>query len=539
MSSDPSSPEQNPAEPQPAENAASPTPPASSGLASIVRKTLSKPDEEQGSDAAAAAPPAPAPGQVREGAPGRGGGGGGRRPRGGGGGGGPGGQRRPKPAGGDAPGDDGERPDRQVDEGRPTRSHVPVPSKRAKLSDDLEAELAAAMGDTSLDEIAAGEGVKKSAEGLEADTRMRGMVMRIHGDNVFVSLGGRNEGVASLRSFNEPPPVGEMIDVIISGQSREDGLYNLGIPGGPIVTGDWSDIHEGSIVEAKVTAANTGGLECVVNNIRGFIPGGQVSLFRVENFGEFVGQKLLCVVMEANANRGNLVLSRRAILEREKAEQKEKLLKELEPGQKREGIVRKILDFGAFVDLGGVDGLLHIGQLAWERIKHPSEVLTEGQKITVRIERIDPETGKISLGYKNEADHPWKDIEQKFPTGSTQKGVVSRIAEFGAFVKLAPGVEGLIHISELAHHRVYAVKNVVKEGDTVEVKVLTIDGEAQRMGLSLKATQAPPVKKEQGEKKEGEPVDEPQRAPAIPKREGPLKGGTRGKSGGEQFGLKW
>jgi small subunit ribosomal protein S1 len=416
---------------------------------------------------------------------------------------------------------------------------VPVPSKRAKLSDDLEAELQAALGDMSLDDIAGGEGVKKSAEGLEADSRMRGQVMGIHGDNVFVSLGGRNEGVASLRSFSEPPTVGDMIEVIISGQSREDGLYNLGIPGGPIVTGDWSDIHEGSIVEARVTAANTGGLECVVNNIRGFIPGGQVSLFRIENFGEFVGQKLLCVVMEANANRGNLVLSRRAILEREKAEAKEKLLKELEPGQKREGIVRKIMDFGAFVDIGGVDGLLHIGQLSWERLKHPSEVLTEGQKITVRVERIDPDTGKISLAYKNEADHPWKDIEQKFPTGSTQKGVVSRIAEFGAFVKLAPGVEGLIHISELAHHRVYAVKNIVKEGDTVEVKVLTIDGENQRMGLSLKATQAAPVKKESAEKKEGEPADEPQRAPAIPKREGPLKGGTKGKSGGEQFGLKW
>jgi small subunit ribosomal protein S1 len=535
MSSDPSSPEQNAAEPTtPLESPAnsSAPPPAASGLASIVRKTLNKPDEEGAAERAP--PPAQrASGQASAGAGERG------RGRRGGGGGGPGGQRRPKPAGGDAPGHDGEQPDRQVDEGRPTRSHVPVPSKRAKLSDDLEAELQAALGDMSLDDIAAGEGVKKSAEGLEADTRMRGQVMGIHGDNVFVSLGGRNEGVASLRSFSEPPTVGDMIEVIISGQSREDGLYNLGIPGGPIVTGDWSDIHEGSIVEARVTAANTGGLECVVNNIRGFIPGGQVSLFRIENFGEFVGQKLLCVVMEANANRGNLVLSRRAILEREKAEAKEKLLKELEPGQKREGIVRKIMDFGAFVDIGGVDGLLHIGQLSWERLKHPSEVLTEGQKITVRIERIDPETGKISLGYKNEADHPWKDIEQKFPTGSTQKGVVSRIAEFGAFVKLAPGVEGLIHISELAHHRVYAVKNIVKEGDTVEVKVLTIDGENQRMGLSLKATQAAPVKKEAAEKKEGEPVDEPQRAPAIPKREGPLKGGTKGKSGGEQFGLKW
>jgi small subunit ribosomal protein S1 len=414
-----------------------------------------------------------------------------------------------------------------------------VPSKRAKLSDDLEAELQAALGDMSLDDIARGEGVKRSAEGLEPDSRHRGQVLRIHGDNVFVSLGGRNEGVASLRSFSKPPEIGEMLEVIVAGQSREDGLYNLGIPGGAIVSGDWSDIREGSIVEARVNGANTGGLECVVGNVRGFIPGGQVSIFRVENLGEFVGQKLTCVVMEANERRGNLVLSRRAILEREKAEQKAKLLAELQPGDKRDGVVRKIMDFGAFVDIGGVDGLLHIGQLSWERIKHPSEVLTEGQKITVRVERIDPDTGKISLAYKNEADHPWKDIEQKFPTGSTQKGTVSRIAEFGAFVKLAPGVEGLIHISELAHHRVYAVKNIVKEGDEVEVKVLTIDGENQRMGLSLKATQAAPVKKEAAEKKETEAADEPPRAPAIPKREGPLKGGTRGKSGGEQFGLKW
>jgi small subunit ribosomal protein S1 len=516
------------------------TPPAAGGLASIVRKTLSQKPAE-GGEASAEATQAPAgAGQGSSEGPGgqNRGGGRGRRGRGGGRGG-SGGQRRAKPAGGDAPGDDGEQPDRQVNEGRATRAAVPVPSKRGPLSDDLEAELQAALGGMSLDEIVQEEGVKRSAEGLERDTRIRGLVLRIHGDNVFVSLGGRNEGVASLRSFSEPPPIGEMIEVIIAGQDREDGLYSLGVPGGAIVSGDWSDIQEGSIVEAKVTGANTGGLECQVNNIRGFIPGGQVSLFRVENLGEFVGQKLVCVVTEANERRGNLVLSRRAVLEREKAEAREKLLKELEPGQKRDGVVRKIMDFGAFVDIGGVDGLLPIGQLSWERVKHPSEVLTEGQKITVRVERIDPETGKISLAYKNEADHPWKDIEKKFPTGSLQKGVVSRIAEFGAFVKLAPGVEGLIHISELAHHRVYAVKNIVKEGDEVEVKVLTVDGEQQRMSLSLKAAQAPLVKKDQAEKKEAEPVDEPPRELAVPKRAGPLKGGTARKSGGEQFGLKW
>ena len=188
--------------------------------------------------------------------------------------------------------------------------------------------------------------------------------------------------------------------------------------------------------------------------------------------------------------------------------------------------------------MGGVDGLIHVSQLSWERVKHPSEVVQEGQKVRVRIERIDEATGKISLSLKNPEEHPWTNIEQRFPVGTTVKGPVSRIAQFGAFVKLAPGVEGLIHISELAHHKVYKVENVVKEGEEVECKVLTVDAEAQRMGLSLKAAIAKPEKAERKAKDQPE-VDEPPRELAVPKRSGPLKGGTGKKSGGEQFGLKW
>jgi len=184
-----------------------------------------------------------------------------------------------------------------------------------------------------------------------------------------------------------------------------------------------------------------------------------------------------------------------------------------------------------------VDGLIHISQLAWERVKHPSEVVQEGQKVRVRIEKIDEATGKISLSLKNPEEHPWTNIEQRFPVGATVKGPVSRIAQFGAFVKLAPGVEGLIHISELAHHKVYKVENVVKEGEEVECKVLDVDPEAQRMSLSLKAAIAKPEKAE-GKPAEAE-VEEPPRELAVPKRSGPLKGGIHRKSGGEQFGLKW
>jgi small subunit ribosomal protein S1 len=426
--------------------------------------------------------------------------------------------------------------DRQRREESRPKATVPVPNRYQK-SAEVEAEVAAALGGMSLDQIVSGD-LKTTSDRLENESRHRAQVVELHGDDVFFALGGKHQGVASVRNFAEPPNPGDMIDVIVTGFNTEDNLYNLSIPGGSLVAGDWSDIADGSLVEARITGANTGGLECQVNNIRGFIPVSQISLYRVENTADYVGQKLVCVVTEASQRRGNLVLSRRAVLEREKEESKKALLAELQPGQMREGTIRKIHDFGAFVDLGGVDGLIHVSQLSWERVKHPSEVVQEGQKVRVRIEKIDEATGKISLSLKNPEEHPWTNIEQRFPVGSTVKGPVSRIAQFGAFVKLAPGVEGLIHISELAHHKVYKVENVVKEGQEVECKVLDVDAEAQRMGLSLKAALAKPEKAEGGSKDQPEP-EEPPRELAVPKRGGPLKGGIGKKTGGEQFGLKW
>jgi small subunit ribosomal protein S1 len=425
--------------------------------------------------------------------------------------------------------------EREARADRGPRAPVPVPNRRQR-SEELEAEVEAALGGVSLDDIVAGD-LKTTAERLETGSRHRAQVVDLHGDDVFFALGGKNQGVTSVRNFVEPPQPGDMVDVLITGYSGEDNLYLLSVPGGAVVSGDWSEIAEGSLVEAKVTGANTGGLECQVNNIRAFIPVSQISLYRVENPADFVGEKLVCVVTEANERRGNLVLSRRAVLEREKEESRKSLLAALEPGQMREGTIRKIHDFGAFVDLGGVDGLIHVSQLSWERVKHPSEVVQEGQKVRVRVEKIDEATGKISLSLKNPEEHPWANIEQRFPVGSTVKGPVSRIAQFGAFIKLAPGVEGLVHISELAHHKVYKVENVVKEGQEVECKVLEVDPEAQRISLSLKAAVAKPQKPDEAAKPEA--PEEPRRELAVPKRSGPLKGGIQRKGGGEQFGLKW
>jgi len=404
-----------------------------------------------------------------------------------------------------------------------------------QLSSQWESD-AGELDQISMDDLMSSNTVKQVVDEIPLESRIKGTVSRIHRDDVFFTLKGQHEGVASLRQFKKPPEPGMMTDVIVTGYNAEDSLYTLSIPGAAVSVADWSDINEGSIVEAKITGSNTGGLECMVNNIRGFIPASQISRFRVENLGDYVNQKLTCVVTEANPKRRNLVLSHRAIMERENEEKRQELMKSLEVGNVYDGTVTKLMDFGVFVDIGGVEGLVHISKLAWDRVQHPRDMLEEGQKIKVKIDKVNPETGKISLSHRDTLEHPWDNIDTKYPVGATVKGTVSRLANFGAFVKLESGIEGLIHISELAHSRVQTVKSVLNEGDEVEVKVLGVDREAQKIGLSLKELQPKPEPQE--EKKAAEEPTEEIR-PVVAKRKKPLKGGTSGKAGGDQFGLKW
>lgn len=410
----------------------------------------------------------------------------------------------------------------------------PPPNLRGQLTPDLEVEYAEALAGLSLDEML-DPAAAADAE-LEPESRHMATVVSIHHDDVFVDLGGRRQGVVSLRAFSEPPQPGTQIELSVVRFNPAEGLYELTLPGGAVEVGDWSEVSEGMIVEARVTGHNKGGLEAEVNALRAFIPASQVSLYRVEDLAQFVDQRLRCVVTEANPEKRNLVLSHRAVLEREKADAKQNLLAQLEVGQVREGTVRSLQDFGAFVDLGGVDGLIHISQLSWDRIRHASEVLEVGQKVKVKIQKIDAATGKISLAFRDLAENPWSSAAQKYPARSRVTGTVSRITEFGAFVRLEPGVEGLIHISELSHKRVWRASDILKEGGDVEVLVLSIDTEKQRMSLSRKALEARPV----AEKPAAE-EDEPAQAPSVPakNRKTPLKGGLGRPSGGDQFGLKW
>jgi small subunit ribosomal protein S1 len=419
--------------------------------------------------------------------------------------------------------------------GESAPSSFPPPNIRERLPSDLEDELSRAMGDASMDELMGG-GSAADDPALEPDSLQSGRVVGIRRDDVFVEFGGRQQGIVSLKQFDVPPQPGAMVQVVVQRFNPEDEMYELSVPNKAVQVDDWSDLVEGKMIEVRVTGHNTGGLECEVNHIRGFIPISQVALYRIDDLAPFVDQRLACVITEADPDRRNLVLSRRAVLEREREQAREQMLNSLQPGQIHEGVVRKLMDFGAFVDIGGIDGLVHVSQLAWSRVKHPSDVLKEGQTIKVRIEKVDPATGKISLAYRDLMESPWTSAAQKYPQGSTVHGTVTKLMEFGAFVELEPGIEGLIHISELSHKRIWRASDVVHEGDQVEVLVLSVDAEAQRISLSTKALATPPepAKKEDAAG-EGAPAKaSKQRA----KPTGPLLGGIS-RSTGDRFGLKW
>jgi small subunit ribosomal protein S1 len=397
------------------------------------------------------------------------------------------------------------------------------PGPRFKESDaDIERELQEAMGGLS-DKDLYGEPDQHQRKLPPPPDQGRkvGRVVAVHGADVFLDVpGGRSQGVLPLLQFPEgPPAVGTEVEINIEGYDRNNGLLIL-TRKGAAVHADWSSVANGMIVEARVTATNKGGLEVDVNGIRGFMPISQIDLYRVEHPEEYVNQRLRCVVSEVNPAERNLVVSRRDLLEKEREEARAKLWQELAEGQIREGIVRSVRDFGAFVDLGGVDGLLHVSEMSWSRVQDASQFVQPGQAVRVVVLKIDRDTRKVSLGLKQLTPSPWDTVDANYPIGSVVKGKVTRLMEFGAFVELEPGVEGLVHISELAFQRVRRVSDVVQPGQEVKVLVLNIDRNQRRISLSLKAA-LPKAEEEAVEEEETEQVEV---KPARP-RTTPLRGG--------------
>ncbi len=336
---------------------------------------------------------------------------------------------------------------------------------------------------------------------IRRGARVKGVVVQVKDDELLVDIGGKSEGVLSsaelsqedAKNIRENFHVGDEIDVLILRKENQEGYPVLSKRR---VDQDiaWDKLAQmkadKEIVTGTVTDVVKGGVLVDVG-LRGFVPASLLALGYVEDLNAYVGKELQMKIIECDKHSNKLVLSAKAVLRSASKAQKEKTWAEIEEGQTRHGVVRRLTNFGAFVDIGGVDGLLHVSEMAWYRVNHPSDLLKEGDELDVYILGIDQENEKISLGLKQLVPNPWSLVEEKYPVGSIITAKVMRTTTFGAFLEVEPGVEGLVHISQLAHHRVEKTEDVVKPGDIVKVKVLAIDPEAKRMSLSIKAAVEP------------------------------------------------
>jgi small subunit ribosomal protein S1 len=331
---------------------------------------------------------------------------------------------------------------------------------------------------------------------IEEGEVVTGHVVRIDKDEVLVDIGYKSEGVIpanelSIRKAVDPNDevhLGEEVDAIVMTKEDQDGRLIMSKKRARFEKA-WRRIEtaaeSGEPVEGTVIEVVKGGL-IIDLGVRGFLPASLVDIRRVPNLDEYMGTKIETKVIELNRSRNNVVLSRRAVLEEERKEVRQQILDRLQPGLVVEGQISNIVDFGAFVDLDGIDGLIHISELSWSHVNHPSEILSIGDTVKVKVLDIDRDRQRISLGLKQTQEDPWQRIVDTYNVGDELAGKVTKVVTFGAFVEILDGVEGLVHISELAPHHVESPREIVHPGDEIRVKILEIDSERRRLSLSAK-----------------------------------------------------
>jgi len=354
--------------------------------------------------------------------------------------------------------------------------------------DDLSPELRAEMFgqyEESLRSIGEGEIV-------------RGTVLSIDEKDVLVDVGFKSEGIISLAEFPDPGSikVGDIIEVFLEKMENQDGLVVLSKQRADFVR-VWDRVKEAhdreQVVDGKLVRKIKGGVVVDLYGVEAFLPGSQIALRQVQNVDAMLGQTVQVKIIKLNKRRRNIVVSRRAVLEAERDRMKATILKDLAKDQIREGVVKNITDFGAFVDLGGIDGLLHITDMSWGRVAHPSELVKIGDKVRVKVLNFDPEKERISLGLKQLEAYPWEGVDTKYKVGDRIKGRVVSITDYGAFVELEKGVEGLIHVSEMSWTRhVRHPSKVVNIGDVIEAVVLKVDKANEKISLGLKQVEPDP-----------------------------------------------
>jgi small subunit ribosomal protein S1 len=371
----------------------------------------------------------------------------------------------------------------------PQRAPSPLPIPfNADEEDDLDLEQRAEMFgqyEESLRSISEGEIV-------------RGTVLGIDEKEVLVDVGFKSEGVISLSEFADPSSikVGDILEVFLEKMENQDGLVVLSKQRADFVR-VWDRVKEahdtGQVVEGKLVRKIKGGVVVDLYGVEAFLPGSQIALRQVQNVDALLGQNVQVKIIKLNKRRRNIVVSRRAVLEEERDRMKSTILKDLAKDQIREGVVKNITDFGAFVDLGGIDGLLHITDMSWGRVSHPSEIAKIGDRVRVKVLNFDPEKERISLGLKQLEPYPWEGVEDKYKVGDRINGKVVSITDYGAFIELEKGVEGLIHVSEMSWTRhVRHPSKVVNIGDIIEAVVLKVDKANEKISLGLKQVEPDP-----------------------------------------------
>ncbi len=327
-----------------------------------------------------------------------------------------------------------------------------------------------------------------------------GRVIRMAGDHVVVDIAYKSEGTIPLREFRDKEgvttiAVGDDVEVYLESLEGDDGMLVLSKEKADLMKA-WDAIQEAvdkdEVVEGTIIARVKGGLSVDIG-VKAFLPGSQVDLRPVKNLERLIGAVASFKIIKFNKRRGNIVLSRRVLLEEERAERRGETLKKIKVGAIIDGTVKNITDYGAFIDLGGIDGLLHITDMSWGRITHPTEMFGVGDEVQVRILKWDPDTQRVSLGYKQLREDPWSHVEERYPIGSVIRGKVVSIPDYGAFVELEEGIEGLVHISEMTwNKRVKHPQKLVELGQEVETVVLDVDLDAKRISLGMKQLDANP-----------------------------------------------
>jgi small subunit ribosomal protein S1 len=367
------------------------------------------------------------------------------------------------------------------------------------------------------------QAIEESLKDFKDGDLVEGTIVKVDRDEVLLDIGYKSEGVIpakelSIRQDLDPSEIvqiGEHVEALVLQKEDKEGRLILSKKRAQYERA-WSRIerimNEGGTIRGPVIEVVKGGLILDIG-LRGFLPASLVELRRVRDLHPFVGQELECKIIELDRNRNNVVLSRRAFLEESQSEGRKKFLESLKKGERRHGVVSSIVNFGAFVDIGGgVDGLVHVSELSWKHVDHPSEMVTVGQEVDVEVLDVELERERVSLSLKATQEDPWREFERKYQTGEVISGQITKLVPFGAFVRVGEGIEGLVHISELADEHVESPEQVVQVGDQVRVKVVDVDVSRRRISLSIKrvgfeqeVTPEPEIEAEEAPEPEPEP----------------------------------